>query len=98
MEITSSGFANSLVMIFRGLLKPTLQYETDYDDSASRYMPRSRSVSLSHGDIYRKYIYRPIYAALAKLSQWFRHVQNGNINSYILYIFIALLITLVVGA
>jgi hydrogenase-4 component B len=97
MEITATGFARSIVQIFRGILRPTLQHKVEYEDAASRYMPVSRLVTLDISDVYQKYLYRPTYNTLARLSVALKHVQNGNLNAYILYIFVILLVTLVLG-
>ncbi len=97
MEITSTGFARSIIMIFRGVLKPTIQHQIEYDDSASRYMPTSRTVSLGVDDVYHKYSYGPMYDSAVAVSRFIKRIQNGNINSYVLYIFIVLVITLLVG-
>lgn len=97
MEITSIGFARSLIVIFKSVLKPSLQYQTEYDDAASRYMPSSRAVSLTHKDIYRKHIYESVFSSVAVISKWAKYIQNGNINSYIFYILVSLIIALLVG-
>ncbi|WP_104132394.1 hydrogenase 4 subunit B [Cryobacterium sp. M91] len=95
MEITSTGFARSIILIFRGLLKPSLQHSVEYEDAASRLIPRSRSVTLSVQDVYRRYLYRPVFIGFIHLSHWIKNgIQNGNINAYILYILVVLLVML----
>jgi len=94
MEITATGFARSIILVFRGLLKPTLQHTMEYDDAASRYMPRSRTVSLHVRDVYDSYFYAPLYKALIVVSARVKSIQNGNLNAYVLYIFVTLVVTL----
>jgi hydrogenase-4 component B len=96
-EITSTGFARSIILVFRGLLKPTLQNNVEYSDAASRYLPTSRTVSLSVKDAYQSYFYRPTYSALLAISKRVKNTQNGNVNAYILYIFLALIFILAIG-
>jgi hydrogenase-4 component B len=94
MEINSTGFARSLITIFRGILKPTIQHEMEYHDAENRYMPKSRMIAFGMTDLHLAYFYRPIKAVIATLSVWAKTIQSGNINIYILYIFIALLAAL----
>ena len=96
MEITSTGFARSIVMIFKKVLKPTKNYELEYDDGASRYTPATRTLHLGINDIYRKRFYHPIHNFAHALSARTKTVHNGNINLYLLYIFAVLVLTLVV--
>ncbi|MBW6485474.1 MAG: hypothetical protein K0B01_04900 [Syntrophobacterales bacterium] len=90
MEITSTGFARSIILIFKGILKPTMQKAVEYRDGESRYLPKSRMIKLGMNDIYEKYLYEPAQAFVLKFSLYAKKVQSGLINMYILYILIAL--------
>lgn len=94
MEITATGFARSIILIFKGVLKPSIQHDIEYHDAASRYMPKSRTVTLGVGDVYDSYFYKPLYDMLDGLSARLRNIQIGNINIYISYLFIALIVAL----
>jgi len=94
MEITSTSFARSIILIFKGVLRPRLHYDVKYHDSQSRYLPESRTVDISIKDIYSTYFYGPLSRFIFALSEKIKSIQNGNINSYILYIFGALLLVL----
>lgn len=94
MEITSTGFARSIILIFRGLLKPSIQKEVKYNDALSRYLPKSRTITLGVRDVYHIYFYSPIGTAVDKVSVYLKKIQSGNINTYILYIFLALMVAL----
>ena len=96
MEITATGFARSIVTIFKGLLKPSIQHETEYHDAESRYLPKSRMITLGVKDVHLSYLYKPLNKFVAALSTRAKTIQSGNINAYILYIFIALLVALTV--
>jgi len=91
MEITSTGFARSIIIVFKGILKPTMQKAVEYRDGESRYLPKSRMVKLGMNDIYEKYLYEPAQVFVLKFSFYAKKVQSGLINMYILYILIALL-------
>lgn len=94
MEITSTGFARSIILIFRGLLKPSFQNEVKYNDAMSRYLPKSRTITLGVRDVYQVYFYHPIEVIVDRVSMYLKNIQNGNVNTYIMYIFMALVISL----
>lgn len=94
MEITATGFARSIILVFKGILKPSIQHEIEYHDSESRYLPKTRTVTLRVGNIYHSYFYEPLQAMVNSLSLRVKNIQSGNVNIYITYIFIALLIAL----
>ncbi|MCX6013906.1 MAG: hypothetical protein NTV30_11020, partial [Chloroflexi bacterium] len=94
MEITSTGFARSIIVIFKGILKPSMQHKIEYSDAKSRYLPKSRRINLSASDLHLSYFYKPLGRIVTLLSERMKNIQTGNVNAYILYIFIALLIAL----
>lgn len=94
MEITATGFARSIILIFRGILKPSIQKAAEYDDSRSRFLPTVRTVTLGTRDVYQAYFYQPISRFVTAISVKAKSIQGGNTNAYILYIFIALVIAL----
>jgi len=94
MEITSTGFARSIVLIFKAILKPSIQHEIGYHDSESRYLPKQRTVILGVNDVYQTYFYHPLHKLVDILSLRTKKIQSGNINDYIFYIFITLLVVL----
>lgn len=96
MEITATGFARSIVVIFKNILKPSIQYQVEYYDSKNQHLPKSRAVILGFKDIYYAYLYQPLDKFITALSLRTRDIQNGNIVIYISYIFAALIIALFV--
>jgi len=91
MEITATGFANSIIAIFRGVLKPTKQVSIKYRDENMRYFPKTETVKLGTKDIYRGYFYQPLHIFTIKVSEYVKRIQSGNINMYILYILLTLI-------
>lgn len=96
MEITATGFANSIVAIFRGVLKPTKQVSIEYRDANMRYFPKTETVKLGTKDIYRGYFYLPAHLFTIKVSEYVKKIQSGNINTYILYILATLILMLLI--
>lgn len=96
-EITSTGFSRSIVVIFQGLLKPTKQTSIEYHDDQMRYFPKRHSIDVGRHDVYQNFLYIPIRRTAFLLSEAAKKIQNGNVNLYILYIFITLIILLLVA-
>ncbi len=94
MEITATGFARSIVMIFKGILKPSIQRDISYHDSESRYLPIGKTITLKTHDMHHTHFYQPLYDIMTALAYKIKKIQSGNTNAYILYIFIALIIAL----
>ncbi|MDO8785278.1 MAG: proton-conducting transporter membrane subunit, partial [Syntrophales bacterium] len=90
MEITATGFSRSLITVFRGVLKPTKQTAIEYHDAELRYFPKKTIVTMEFQDIYSSYFYRPLQQLIIRLADEIKKIQIGNINVYILYIFMTL--------
>lgn len=91
MEITGTGFSRSLVTIFQGILKSTRQTEVEYRDETMRYFAKSKEVVFELPNIYKQYLYDPLYNFLARLSRWTKKIQSGNVNAYLMYILLTLI-------
>ncbi len=96
-EITSTGFARALIVMFGNLLKPTKESLTDYGDDVhpNRYFPNSRTITLEVPNLYEIYLYRPIQTVVNILSARTAQIQSGNVNLYLLYISITLIVLLI---
>jgi hydrogenase-4 component B len=98
MEITATGFSRSIVTIFRGILKPTKQAEIEYHDADIRYFPKGSVIKLEIKDIYSYYFYKPVQSLVKKISEYVKQIQSGNVNAYILYVFLTLIVLLLILA
>lgn len=99
MEITATGFSRSIIRVFANVLKPTLQSEIEYIDAEQRYFPKSSSIQFELSDVYQSFFfYKPLSQLLTKISERARQIQSGNMNVYILYIFITLIVALFIIA
>lgn len=91
MEITATGFSRSLILIFKGIFQPSKQHYVEYVDSNIRYFSKSKTVTLGIINVYESYIYYPVHSLLKNISIHVKKIQSGNINLYLLYIFILLI-------
>jgi hydrogenase-4 component B len=97
MEITATGFSRSIILIFKGVLRPTKQTSIEYHDDEMRYFPKRQAIDLGRHDVYQNFLYLPLKKASYWLSEAAKKIQNGSINLYILYVFITLIILLLVA-
>lgn len=95
MEITATSFSRSLMTIFRGILRSTRQTDTEYRDENTRYFIKSQEVKTVFHNPYQKMLYRPMSIALTFVASRARRIQGGNINVYLLYVFVTLIVLLV---
>lgn len=95
MQITATSFSRSLMTIFSGILRPTKQTAIEYSDAETRYFTSMHSVKTDFFDVYRHYIFQPVARALGFLSDRAKRVQSGNVNVYMLYVFVTLVVLLI---
>lgn len=94
-EISATGFSRTLLMIFSSVLRPMKHEESLYSPAQHKYFPISRHVSFHITDIWTKYLYDPYIAAVTWFAAQSRKIQNGNVHTYILYIFLTIIVLLV---
>lgn len=88
-EITSTSFSRSLVVIFKGILRPTKQVDIEYQDSKIRYFTKSKTITLALQNVYDSFFYRPVHLGMVWFSERVKRIQSGNVNAYIFYILAA---------
>lgn len=96
MEITSTGFSRSIITIFNGVLKSTKQVDVEYHDADMRYFPKARTVKMEMKGVYSTYLYKPMRDFALKFSGYFKMIQSGNVNTYVAYIFLILVVLLAI--
>ena len=96
-EITATGFTRSIIRIFKGIFRPTKQSSVEYIDANShnKYLAKSKTIVLNTMNVYEVYLYRPVDRGLRMISKKIKSLQTGNINAYLLYIFITLICVLI---
>ncbi|MBI2120229.1 MAG: hypothetical protein HYT94_01235 [Parcubacteria group bacterium] len=94
-EISALGFSRTLLVIFGSMLRPVKSEESRYSPALHKYFPLSRSVQFHVTDIWTKYLYDPYGIAMTWLAGQSTKIQNGNVHTYILYIFLTIIVLLV---
>jgi hydrogenase-4 component B len=92
MEYTGTSFSHPVLVIFRWLYRPQ---RTVVADGGHPYFPtRVRHRLHVHAVIEAK-LYRPLMQWAVKLSQRIRTIQSGNLQSYLAYMIITLIVLLI---
>ena len=97
MQITATSFSRSLVMIFRGILRPTKQVDVEYNDADMHYFVSAQSVKTDFFDVYQYFVFRPTSRVIQYISDRTKKIQGGNVNMYMLYVFVTLIVLLIIS-
>lgn len=91
MEYTGASFSKPFRIIFRKVFRPSREIQASYD--ASPYFARRITY---HGEIQPLFegLYRPEMALLMRIAERIRQVQTGSVQTYLTYIFVALVVLL----
>ncbi|MBI1742130.1 hydrogenase 4 subunit B [Candidatus Acetothermia bacterium] len=92
MEYTATGFSKPIQLIFKSIYQPRKEIEIETD--VSSYVHKRIRYELQIESPFEKYFYQPVSAFVLKISAIVRRIQTGSINTYLAYIFIALVILL----
>jgi hydrogenase-4 component B len=94
MQYTSTAFSKPVRFVFSVIYKP--QRRLEILPAENTYFPTSISYSSVRTTSYEKYLYRPITDGVVALATQLRRMQSGNIQVYLLNIFLALILLLAV--
>lgn len=93
-EINATGFSRTLLSIFGSVLRPTKHEEVRYSANRHKYFPASRHASFHVTDVWTKYAYEPYARGINWVANQSKNIQNGNVHTYILYIFLTIIVLL----
>jgi hypothetical protein len=80
---------------FDGLYRPNIHIERlSAEDPAGRSGPVHYRVEVD--PIFERYLYRPVIWLVRRLADLARPIQSGDVNLYLLYVFVVVLIAYVV--
>ncbi len=91
-EISATAFSRTLLMFLKILIPTRKHIDATLATSESPYFFTSKNIILEIIDVFGKYLYRPIELAIEWTGMKIKRIQNGNLNAYILYILIALIL------
>ncbi len=88
MQYTSTVFSKPVRFVFAKVYRPNRQIERLPADQP--YFPVSISYRSVRTTSYERILYRPFVESIVSLAHQLRRLQTGNIQVYLLYIFVAL--------
>lgn len=91
MEYSSAGFSEPLVMIFKGIYRTRIVHKPEYLDMQESLFKNGR-VEIRLLRFFEEYLYTPPAQAIDNFSKLISKLQNGKLDSYVLYAFIAVII------
>jgi len=96
MQYTATTFANPVRVTFEALYRPSVHIERASDDPAGRSGPVHYRFEVM--PIFERYVYRPLTRLAQTLANLARPIQSGDVNLYLLYLFVVVLIAYAVYA
>jgi hydrogenase-4 component B len=94
MQYTGAAFANPIKVTFGRLYQPELHVERASDDPAGRSGPVHYDFHVL--PVFRRYLYDPVVTAVRRLARFVRPLQSGDVNLYLFYIFLVVVIVFVI--
>ena len=92
-EYTATAFSKPIRMWFTGIFRPHREIQTTYSDSS--FIKEKVIFASEIEPIFEKYFYDPVTKVVITLSGFMRIIQTGYIQTYLLYILITLVISLI---
>jgi hydrogenase-4 component B len=96
MEYTSSAFAEPLKRVFADLYRPTADLTVEVHPE-SGYFTRSIHYRSGVRAWFEEVFYQPLFKLVKPLGTFGRRIQSGSVHLYLVYIFAALLIFLLLA-
>jgi len=96
MQYSAMTFSAPTRVIFDALYRPSVSVERASDDPAGRSGPVHYESQAT--PVFEKYLYRPVVRAVEWVADVVRPLQSGDVNLYLLYVFLAVLVAYLVAA
>ncbi|HEX4115979.1 MAG TPA: proton-conducting transporter membrane subunit [Solirubrobacteraceae bacterium] len=96
MQYTATTHANPVRVTFEPLYRPHVDLERASDDPAGRSGPVHYRFQVT--PIFERYLYQPVVWLVRRAAEFARPIQSGDVNLYLLYVFIVVLIAYAVYA
>ena len=90
MQYSATGFSNPIEIVFKILFRPSRKLKVE---GKLAYHPESIEYTTVWESIFEKHLYNPIFYVIKMLSRRTKFIiQTGSIHSYLLYIFVVVLV------
>ena len=96
MQYTATTFANPVRVVFEALYQPHVDLQRASDDPAGRSGPVHYRFTVT--PIFERYLYQPVVGLVKRLAGLARPLQSGDVNLYLLYVFVAVIVAYAIYA
>lgn len=93
-EYTATAFANPFKRVFGILYRPVRKLDIEFHPE-SRFFVRTIHYRNQARSLVEETLYRPVLRAVNWLAREARVIQSGNVHTYLLYIFVGLIVLLI---
>ncbi len=94
MEYSSAGFSEPLVMIFKNIYRTKIVHKAEYHDRQESLF-KNGNVEIRLLRFFEEYLYIPPAKAIESFSKYVSSLQNGKLDSYLLYAFLAVIVLII---
>jgi len=96
MQYSAMTFSAPTRVTFDALYRPSVSLQRASDDPAGRSGPVHYETAVT--PVFERYLYRPVIRAIEWLADFVRPLQSGDVNLYLLYVFVAVLVAYLIAA
>ena len=96
MQYSAMTFSAPTRVTFDALYRPSVSVRRASDDPAGRSGPVHYESEVT--PVFLRYLYRPVIRAVEWLADMVRPLQSGDVNLYLLYVFVVILLAYLIGA
>lgn len=96
MQYSAMTFAAPVRVTFDRLYQPTVTVRRASDEPAGRSGPVHYEAEVT--PLFQRYLYRPIAGAVQYCARLVTPIQSGDVNLYLLYVFLVVLLAYLLGA
>jgi hydrogenase-4 component B len=96
MQYSAMTFSAPTRVTFDALYRASVSVRRASDDPAGRSGPVHYESQVA--PVFRRYLYQPVVRAVEWLADVVRPIQSGDVNLYLLYVFVAVLIAYLIAA
>lgn len=96
MQYSAMTFAAPVRVTFDRLYQPTVTLQRASDEPAGRSGPVHYEAEVT--PLFQRYLYRPVITAVQYCARLVTPIQSGDVNLYLLYVFLVVLVAYLLGA
>ncbi len=96
MQYSAMTFSAPTRVTFDALYRPSVSLHRASDDPAGRSGPVHYEADVT--PVFQRYLYQPVVRAVEWLADVVRPIQSGDVNLYLLYVFVVILAAYLIGA